>query len=377
MTVDRCVVAVPALNEADRIGACLSALLDQRELDGRTALRISFRITVFANSCTDLTADIARRFGPRVDVVEATLAGAQANAGTARRLAMEHGLAQLGGASGGLICTTDADSRPRSDWLARLLAATHTGAEAVAGAVDFDPLEDIQAPFSEPRRLEAEYAALQAELSARLDPEPHNPWPNHIWAWGANLGVTQAAYRRVGGMPDQPLAEDRAFVHRLKTFDVPVRHCLDTRVWTSARREGRAPGGLASLVDDHLGSDAEPCDAALEPVATVWSRARARAALRGLRAGVGSPATLARRLRLNELDVACALHDERFGRAWARLEAASPRLIPVRIATAHLPAEIARAMRALSLLKADGPGDRSDRARAAGAGLWSNPSPPA
>lgn len=365
------VVAVPARNEAERVGACLRALLDQRDLDGRPLRSDAVRVVVLANNCSDDTAAAARAVDARVEVVEVELPQRGANAGAARRAAMNAAASRL--PVGGLICTTDADSRPRPDWIVRLWAALDDGAEAVAGTVEFDPLE--RPAFSEARRLEGVYSALQAEIVARIDPEDHNPWPNHIWAWGANLAVTTSAYRRVGGMAPQPLAEDRAFLQRLRLHDIPVRHCLSARVWTSARKDGRAPGGLATLVRDHLGPDCEPCDAALEPAQLVCRRAAWRARLRqAYRTGVAPPGW-ATRLAVAPGLIRAALARPTFGAAWAAVDAASPRLAPLRLSTDRLVEEVSRARRLLRRLNGGGAGDPADSARAASAGLWSGGPP--
>ena len=367
------VVAVPARNEAERIGACLEALCGQRDRRGLILPAGSFRVVVLANNCRDGTAEIARGVDGPIEVRELELPAASANAGAARRAAMDAAAELLPRGGPGLICTTDADSRPRSDWIARLWCAVASGAEAVAGAVDFDPGESAALTFSEARQREARYSALQAEIIAYADPEPHNPWPNHIWAWGANLAVTCSAYRRVGGLPARPLAEDRAFVDQLRRHDVPVRHCLEARVWTSARRDGRAAGGLASLVADHVQADRAPCDAALEPAMlarrrAAWRRRARHAYLRGAR-----NETLARALRIPTGLVAEALHQQTFGAAWAMLEAASPRLRVRRLTPADLPGEISRAERLLARMAPRGRGDPADRVLAASAGLWSAP----
>jgi hypothetical protein len=284
---------------------------------------------------------------------------------------MEAAVALLPGLEHSLICTTDADSRARPDWIARLWQAVDGGAEAVAGVVEFDPGE---APaFSAARRQEAAYSVLQAEIVARVDPETHNPWPNHIWAWGANMAVTGAAYRRVGGLPPAPLAEDRAFVEQLRRHDVPVRHALNARVWTSARRDGRAPGGLASLVDDHAGDDLAPCDSALEPALDVFRRAAWRARLRQAHARRIWPASLAERLELSHDQLARALSAPAFGAAWSEVEAWSPRLARRALDPVRLPHEIAVAQRVLRRVKGDAPTDPADTALAATAGLWSAP----
>ena len=370
-----CVVAIPAMNEADRIGACLQAVLDQRAYAGGAPLQARWAVLVFANNCTDATALLARSFGDRVTVVEADLQGSDANAGVARRRAMDLAAGMLGERPQGMICTTDADSRPRPDWLARLFAGLDDGAEAIAGAVDFDPDDRPAGGFGLKREQEAVYSALQAEIAARADPEPHNPWPNHLWAWGANLAVTVSAYRRVGGLPEQPLAEDRAFVERLKLFDVPVRHCLEARVWTSCRRDGRAPGGLASLVDDHLSDDCEACDAALEPAAVALTRATQRAKARIAYVRGEAHEAQAKALGVSIEQVEEALMQPSFGAAWRDIEAASPTLVRRRLHPSDLTHEIASARLILSRLASDGPADRSDRIRAATAGLWSAPAP--
>ncbi len=366
------VVAVPARDEAERISACLGALLDQRDLDGAPLPADAIRVVVVANNCRDDTAEAARRSGHAIRVVEATLPPCSANAGAARRTAMDMAADLIPQGAPGLICTTDADSRPRPDWIARLWKAVDGGAQAVAGAVDFDPHEADPIVFSEARRREGLYSALQAEIVARADPEAHNPWPNHIWAWGANLAVTASAYRRVGGLPARPLAEDRAFVEQLRRHDVPVRHCLDARVWTSARRVGRAEGGLASLIDDHAGEDSAPCDAALEPARIAWRRAAWRRRLRQAYAGDAVPSALALRLGVEAEAMDEILAQATFGAAWSLVEDRSAQLAPRRLTPAELPLEIRRAER---LLRRIGPADRGDRVHAASAGLWSTPAP--
>ncbi len=367
------VVAVPARDEADRIGACLGALLDQRDLSGQPLAAGSVRILVLANNCTDDTAAAARRISGPIEVIEETLPPSSANAGAARRWVMDAAADRLSAGHAGLICTTDADSRPRPDWIARLQSAVSAGAEAVAGAVDFDPQEKAVVGFSEARRRESHYSALQAEITAHTDPEAHNPWPNHIWAWGANLAVTASAYRRVGGLPPKALAEDRAFVEALRLHDIPVRHCLEARVWTSARRVGRAEGGLASLVDDHAGQDCAPCDAALEPARSAWRRAAWRRRWREAYAEGFTSAAMALRLDVARETLQAALAEETCGAGWRLLEGASPSLVRRRLAPADLPLEISRAERLLRRIAPPAPSDQSGRARAASAGLWSSP----
>ena len=78
-------VAIPALNEAEQIVACLTALVAQRGIAER------MHILVLCNNCQDRTADIVRtRFGGAgVHVREVSLLRPHNHAGWARRLSIE------------------------------------------------------------------------------------------------------------------------------------------------------------------------------------------------------------------------------------------------------------------------------------------------
>ncbi len=358
-------IAVPARCEAERIDACLTALV--REVRGADAA-----VLVLANNCRDDTAARARAFaaaGAPVIVEEVELAPADAHAGGARRRALAFA-ARLLRAPDGILLTTDADSRVAPGWLAANRRALAAGADAVCGVVTFCPDEARVLAFPDDRRREARYATLQAELTARLDPQAHDPWPNHLWAWGASLAVRADMHARVGGVPDQPLAEDRAFVARLEQVDARVRHALDVRVVTSARREGRAPGGLAALVDAYAGGEAAPCDAALEPAAGAARRADLRRRLREAWRDGATPAGLPRRLGLPSSRVETLLAEPTFGLAWRDAERESPRLTRTRLFPADLPREAARAERLLQRLRPERAATPADSARAALAELW-------
>ncbi len=373
------VVAIPARNEGERIAACLQALVEQTAPTGRPLWPSpDVAILVLANNCIDDTASIARTFAAEAPVAihvhEAHLSKRLAHAGGARRSAMEAAAALLerspDAEARSLIATTDADSRPARDWLTRTWRAIDAGADAVAGVVAFDPTERT-APVSGWRRLEARYSALQAEVIARIDPDPHDPWPNHLWSWGASLAVKLSAYRAVGGVPIVPLAEDRALAERLVQGDFRLRHALDVRVLTSSRCEGRAPGGLAQLIDRYGRDDDFPCDAALRPILDAAALAGRRARLRTLKArGRATPAD-ARALGVSPFHLRAALAVPGLGSGFAALErvrrtGSCPRLTPK-----ALPLEIHRAERLLHRLNAGGTTDPADSALAASAGLWS------
>lgn len=266
------VAAIPARDEARWIAACLAAL---DAAAGRSGAPVT--LVVSANNCIDDTARIAAAFRPRHCrvVVEAVQLPPEHNhAGGARHAAMEMA-ASLTGADG-VVMTTDADSRVDVDWVAANLQEIARGADAVAGMIAFSRDARAELPDMPVRALEWRLATLHARLEHLLDPREHDPWPRHIWAWGASLAVTVAAYRAVGGLPRIPLAEDRAFADAIDRAGLRLRRSHAPLVYTSPRRAGRAPGGFADLLDRYASDPAAPCDAALEPTAVLIKRLAAR-----------------------------------------------------------------------------------------------------
>lgn len=120
----RLVVAIPARNEAECLPLCLQALAAQRGTP-------DFSVVIFANDCEDTTATDTRAmaaglpFALRVE--EVSLPEPHRTAGHARRGAMDLATTL---ADGGILLSTDADARPRPDWLASV--ARHVGAGAGA-----------------------------------------------------------------------------------------------------------------------------------------------------------------------------------------------------------------------------------------------------
>lgn len=339
-------VAIPARNEAQTIAACLTAL-DTAALQVRTPRLVS--VVVLVNGTDDATAAIARGLPTRAIrtiVIETTLPAALAHAGGARGAAMDAAVLRLG--PDGVIMTTDADSRVTPGWIAANLAEIEAGADAVAGVVAFDAATRAALPVLPPARsLEWRLAGLQAELGALLDPRPHDPWPNHIWAWGASIAITAAAYAAIGGLPRVPLAEDRALAAAVERHDLRLRRSHAPLVHTSARRVGRAPGGFADLIELYASDPDMVCDAAIEPVAVLVRRVRWRARLRRCHAEAGPAA--AARLARQRLGVA-ALPATSFGALWSLVEAHAAALARVRVRPQALAGEVRRAERLIRLL---------------------------
>ena len=277
-------VAVPAKNEAAELAGCLSALAQQDgAVDG---------VVICLNDCTDDSAavirDVAGVLPYRLHVIDISLPPDLACAGLARRIAMDRAAALAG--DDGIILTTDADGRVPPDWVSGNVAAIARGADAVAGRAEIEPLGARLIPrhLHATDARECAYAALLDEIRSVLDGDPADPWPRHAEHCGASIGVTVAAYRRAGGMPAVPLAEDRAFFDRLRAVDARIRHAPQVRVVVSARLQGRAPGGMADTMRRRMVQMDAFLDADLEPARDAARRAWLRGKLRRMwQAGTG------------------------------------------------------------------------------------------
>ena len=218
------IVAVPARNEADYIGACLVAI----DASARRC-RVPVSIVVAADSCHDDTAAIARAAPmrhARVDVIEAHWHGA----GRTRAAAVA---AALAGAADDLsqvwIANTDADCLADPSWLPRQLREARRGIHAVAGVVTLDP-------HATPEPLLAQFTATY-----------HVRGATHHHVHGANFGVRADAYRLVGGWSTHTVVgEDHELWRRLTAARLELRQPSDISVTTSSRTTGRVAGGFAS-----------------------------------------------------------------------------------------------------------------------------------
>ena len=345
------VVAVPVRDEEERVGLCLDALARQEDVDFA-----DMAVVLLLNNTTDGTADRVRALAPDAPYVtwmhQVELAPEQANAGWARRLAMDAALALS--APGGLLLTTDADTLVNDDWIASTQREVAAGADAVAGYVMADPMELMQLDPAvlDRGRLEWQYQQLAAELVARVDREAHDPWPRHNQNCGASAAITVDAYRAIGGLPPKPVGEDRALFEEVRRHDGRVRHSLEVQVVTSARTDGRACGGLADEIRLRTDPD-HPCDEALEVATSTLRRALWRCEMRqGWLASKLDVPRWARRLGVSELEFRQALQRPHFGQLWAELEARSPRLRRQLVTSNGLRRELRRMRRIVATTRA-------------------------
>jgi hypothetical protein len=351
----RAVVAIPVKDEAERIGGCLAALAAQEGAPG-------FAVLLLLNDCTDDSAAIARRLLPSLPfalhLLEHRLPEGRRHAGWARRLAMDAAADLLADVPPheAVILTTDADCRVAPDWVAVNLRELAAGVELVAGQMEVDAAEAARLPPALTWRggLEWRYEALLAELCARLDPLPHDPWPCHQATAGASLALDLATYRRIGGLPPLPLGEDRALAAAVARMDGRIRHSPDAKVTVSLRLDGRAEGGMASAIRHRAALPDSECDEFLEPLDTAIRRAGWRATLRAshaLHGRLGGDSDWVKRLRLAPAAAAAAADAGCFGEAWALIEAASPLLARHPLRPSQLAAEIERAAAVVESLR--------------------------
>ena len=192
------------------------------------------------DACADATATRAAR-PQRATAWPCTCwrgPGAGAGAGAPRRDGGS--LPPLRGdrAPGGLIASTDADTEPAPDWIARQLDALAAGARAVGGLI---ALADDDALPVAARRVRERRGARRMAAVREADPDAA-----HGFFGGASLGLTAEAYRAAGGLADRPALEDQALAAALAGRGITIARPATVRVRTSARRSGRAPHGLAA-----------------------------------------------------------------------------------------------------------------------------------
>ena len=246
---------MPAKDEARRLPRLVAALAEQRAGSGARFARGEVEVVLFLNNTTDAGAAVARRLQAEhpalaLHVADAVLTGADAHVGRARQRAMDLAFGRLlaAGRPDGLLLTTDADTRPAPDWIAQNEAAAQAGADLIGGRVMLEPAE--RAALSPPVRafylLDVGYRRLLERLADLYCPSAHDPFPRHHQHYGASLAITAAAYADAGGLPAEPCSEDVALVRAVEAAGGRVRHSDRVRGYTSARRDGRAPGGLAS-----------------------------------------------------------------------------------------------------------------------------------
>jgi hypothetical protein len=222
-------VVIPANDEADLIVASVGAVL--KAAAHPLLACSSVTVLVVDDSSADLTAELAfKALGSqgRVARVDARSAGVARRAGFIELCRLSAGLED----DSVWFATTDADTIVSPDWLIGQLRWRRAGADAVAGLVTATSWDEQ--PDAVRRRYEQHMSRFGSGFG-----HPH--------VYGANLGLSKAAYLHAGGIAEIESGEDHALWDSIGHTFVRA-HVPDVVVTTSARREGRAPDGFSALL---------------------------------------------------------------------------------------------------------------------------------
>ncbi len=252
-------VIIPVRNEGENLPAVIDALAHQVDSAGAPVDFDSYEILVLANNCTDDTVTVLDKLGQlypalRLHTIEVVLPKSEACIGKARQMIMHEAYRRLDsiGANGRIIASTDGDTEVASNWISTLISEFERGVDAVGGRIitHRSAALDINAKISLYFLRLLGHGYLASQIECLLDPQSHDCWPRHCQYYGANMAVLATVYGCIGGMPLVKDEEDVALYQRLKLFDAKIRHSPDVRVLTSARRDGRATGGLAERLEE-------------------------------------------------------------------------------------------------------------------------------
>lgn len=284
-------VCVPARNEAARLPVLLAALAAQ---DWPGPIMVAIGVNNTTDDSLRAIADAQRHHGDHLDIktVVADFPPELAHAGSARKLAMDAGLARVAMAAKGILVSTDADSRPPPDWLRNMAAAFNRGADLVGGRIAIDEQEPLPRPVHALRvAWDAYWTAVRA-IEDEIDPLPWDPAPRHGDHTGASLAIRADIYRMCGGVPLLASGEDGALVRAAVAMGARLAHPADVHIAVSPRLDGRADGGMASAMRQLY----KVAEDGSRPIAPAFDHWRERALWRRrLRARADGHALIARR----------------------------------------------------------------------------------
>lgn len=235
-------VVVPALDEADLIGSCVTSVRAALRHVG-AELGAPGVLVVAADSCRDGTEAAAaaawRSAGPeRAGERLVIHRGQWRCVGRARAAGTELALRHLTGRRGAVgeeavwIGNTDADTEVPGDWLAAQHDLAADGWDAVAGVID---VEDFS---GHPAHAESVFRRTYLLHADGTHPHVH----------GANLGVRASTYRAAGGWHPLGLSEDHDLWRRIGEAGGRRTSSTALVVRTSGRPFGRAAGGFADTL---------------------------------------------------------------------------------------------------------------------------------
>ncbi len=222
--ITRIRVVVPAHQEQELIGDCLTAL---RAAGTHPLLaELDVGILIVLDACTDGTQTSCAAAGI------ATLAINERSVGAARRAGLAYALADIADVTeqrNTWLATTDADSQVTCTWLAEQVALANTGSDLVVGVVEVD-----------------DWTAHGPGVAARFIAGYHDGPGAHPHVHGACLGVRASTYLAAGGFAPVQKDEDHALVAAVAALPgTRITRTTSVRVRTSARPVSRVRNGFA------------------------------------------------------------------------------------------------------------------------------------
>ncbi len=261
----RTAVIIPAQNEAERISACLQSLAVQDVAQPAA-------IYLCINNTGDDTAEVALETlsKTKVPLVLAEFDTGPGGVGEARCIG--HCIARRFSPEATALLSTDADCLADRAWI-RSMEEGLCRAPAVLGRIDPIPEECAALPgiYHARGRIEAAYMTL-AMAFERLMETPGLSRIGLNTAGGANLGILTAVYGAVGGYRSLAFGEDRDLVDRVIAAGFVPDRLEESRVRTSTRSAGRAPGGMSYAIAARLRGRDCPLDTALLPFEAMIDR---------------------------------------------------------------------------------------------------------
>lgn len=252
-------IVVPVRDEAENLPKTLESFVNQTNLENSPLDPAIFEVIVLANNCCDNSAEIIekwRKKNPNYNFhfAEITLPEENANVGFVRRLLMNEAYCRLKSNKfgGGIIATTDGDTRVSSDWITNIMSEIENGTDAVGGRIliDENEFQSLDKKARDFHLLDEEYRLLVAEIEDFYDRIPHDSLPRHHQHFNANFAVITDAFESAGGIPDVKFLEDVAFYNALSRIDAKFRHSPNVKVFTSARNRGRTALGLSTQLNE-------------------------------------------------------------------------------------------------------------------------------
>lgn len=220
-------VLIPACNEEELLARCLNSILNAKS---ELPPYCTADIVLAVNASTDQTIRLGRALlGTKGLVLDLN----EPNVGHARKMAANAALQRYKGPLDRCwLANTDADCEVPINWLLYQLIVANSDVQGIAGIVKVDSFCEHEITVS----------------SKFLESYLINPDGTHPHVHGANLGVRADAYKRVGGWKELTTAEDHDLWNRMTSFNIPKISDANLFVYTSGRRNGRAPHGFADTL---------------------------------------------------------------------------------------------------------------------------------